>query len=363
MNSRWSIGIVLFTIFLLFAGPIASPVAADVEIVSGEVVLKPPGGAATKPRLEKDRKYGPTITTLLVRNPAETKATVAISGWLEDGTALSLTRVRGPGFELVSTTRDGTTKLDNEGQFSLPPQSLTPVEATIEHLGKSSKTKGHIVLGGPDVPKASIVPLKVERPTPLWYLWTPLLTGFILAVLLVGVRWATLRTFNPELPPLPKWTFKDGWASNVVVVGAVVASVLAAAGSLGSETFGDFALAKFVGLNLVFGGLVFVAPLVYAALRRTIASGGSRKTVGTVAGLMLGSGSTLWAAFGQLVAVVVLVAAAPHTPWELGLMSALALLAAAFVAVYAWNTIGWTCRGYKEAEAAGAAPQATQTLL
>lgn len=334
------------------------------DFASGDLLLRPEGGDATKPRLESGREYGPAVATVFLRNPGKKRVTVRLTAWLLDGQRLPIESVEGPGINVSSTARDDTVILDDKGNFDLKAHSVTPVSVSFVQLTKSSSTSGQLVLGGPSVAQPDTVGITIERPTPPWYIWTPLLVGLALSGLLIGVRWLTLRKESPpNLAPLPKWTFKDGWASNVVVIGAVVAALLAAVSSLGPNPFGDFAVAKFVGLNLIFGALVLLAPLAYSTMRTTAGNDSERRTAGTVAGFMIASLGTVWAAFGQLSSLLILVSAAPHSILELVTLGALLLVAALFVAVYAWRTIAWTVRGYAEAEPPAPGQPKTQPLL
>jgi hypothetical protein len=336
--------------FLLWSVP--AEAAGEPEIASSDLTVTLEGGDATKPHLEEDREYGPTTATVLVRNPTTKAAKVRFWAWSDDGQPIAITRVKGAGIDLVSSSRDGVSNLDNGGEFSLPAMSIVPVALTFEHLTKASSTRGHLALGGSSVSTVSAVGLNFERPTPPWYLWTPLVVGCLLAGGLVLARMSTLRErLSTSLPPEHSWTFKDGWASSIVVVSTVVIAVVGAVGSLRSEAFGDFSVADFVGLNLIFGSMVLVSPLTYSALRKEAPEGEQdNKTaiVGTVGGLMVAAAAVLWGAFGQLTALFMVNMAAPHGGREFALVALLLLLSAAFVGIYAWRTLGWTVNGYAE---------------
>jgi hypothetical protein len=302
---------------LLFWASVPAQAAGEPEIASDDLTIALEGGDATKLGLEKDREYGPTTANVLLRNPTTKAATVKLWAWLDDGQRIAITRVKdeaGAAIDLavdpVATLRAGMPKLNNNGEFALPAKSMVPVDVTFEHLKRSSSPEGHLALGGPSVSTMSVVGLSFEQPTPLWYLWVPIGVGAFLTGVFMLARLMTMgerkRTY---LPPIQTWTFKDGWASNIVVIGAVVAAIIAALGSLGSETFGDFSVANFVGLNLVFAAMVLVAPLTYSALRKRRVVRDHQQAeenveqphqqqkrtgiAGTVAGLMVAA-SALW---------------------------------------------------------------------
>jgi hypothetical protein len=410
-------------VLVLFWSSVPAQAAGEPEIASDDLTIPLKGGDATKLSLEKDREYGPTTVTVLLRNPTTKAATVKLWAWLDDGQPIAITRVKDEkgaidlAIDPIASLRAGVSRLYKKAEFPLPAKSMVPVDVTFQHLKKSSSTRGHLALGGPSVSTVSVVGLSFEQPTPSWYLWVPVGVGAFLTGVFMLARLMTMgerkRTY---LPPIQTWTFKDGWASNIVVVGAVVAAIITALGSLGSETFGDFSVANFVGLNLVFAAMVLVAPLTYSALRKrrvvrdqqqaeenveqphqqhkrtgiagtvvclraaasalwtTVVRGQqtemtveqphrqqaernaeqpyphprSSAIAGTVAGLMVAASAVLWAAFGQLTTLFILVLAAPHDLEELLLQGVLILLAAFFVFLYAWKSLGWTVNGYAE---------------
>jgi hypothetical protein len=393
MSRRQLLILPSLALFLLWSS-VPAEAASEPQIASKDLTVTLEGGDATKPRLEKDREYGPTTVTVLLRNPTTEAAKVKLWAWLDDGQSIAITRVKGTGIDLMASSRDGVSKLDNRGEFTLRPSSLMPVAVTFEHLTKASSTTGHLALGGPSVTTVSVIGLSLERPTPPWYLWAPLAAGALLAAGLVFARLAALGGLkDTHLPPRQKWTFQDGWASNLAVVGAVVTAVIGAIASLGDTPFGDFAVAKLVGLDVLFVAMVLVAPLTYSALRQTVLvdtqgrhldqqqdrsqDGDQDRTevgehdridrehnrtrdekqdqrqmktaiAGTVTGLLVAAAAVLWAAFGELATLLILVSAAPHELEEFVLQAGLILLLAGFVVIYAWKTLGWTVEGYAE---------------
>jgi hypothetical protein len=340
---RWTRVLLASSVLLVCFSPSAALAADDADIASGDVTLHPAVGDFKRLVPGSDAEYSAVDATVLLRNPTKASVTARVEAFLDDDKTLVIRSIKGPNIDIEATSvGGGPEQLPNDGQFVLP-SGLTSVKITFVHLTRSDSTKGTLVLTGPGVLAASVVKLTIERPTPVWYIWTPLGAGLVLAFIIVGIRWFTLTTKKRDLGATVKWSFNDGWASNVVVVGAIVTAILGAVSSLGPDPFGDFALAKFVGLNLVFGGFVVIAPLIYAALRssRTHPTNGT-SVVGTVHGFLLAATVTLWAAFGQLIAVFILVRAATHQPGELLALGLLLGAAAIFVAVYAWNTIVWT---------------------
>lgn len=130
------------------------------------------------------------------------------------------------------------------------------------------------------------------------------------------------------------WKFSENWASTLVAVGALLATVLAASDIFDAYLFG-VQKHTFIGLSLLFAGFVAAAPMVLMALARNE----SGTSVHTVRSLLAGSSATLMAVYGQLATIALVVwAADPELPEQIFLYGLLAV-AAIFVAFYAKTTV------------------------
>lgn len=160
------------------------------------------------------------------------------------------------------------------------------------------------------------------------------------AALLTIATGAGIMTVKPA-PSLSRklhlekgWKFSESWASTLVAVGALLATVLAASDIFDAYLFG-VQKHTFIGLSLLFGGFVAAAPVVLMAL----ASNESGTIVHTVRSLLAGSSVTLMGVYGQLATIALVVwAATPDLPEQI-LLYGLLVLAAVFVAMYANTTI------------------------
>lgn len=135
----------------------------------------------------------------------------------------------------------------------------------------------------------------------------PVIPALLLVVIagLIAIRGNDTELDSPLPPDLD---FKESFASTVTLAGAILATVLAAS-VLPDETT---VLSKeaFVALNLIFGVGIVVAGLVYAALQQAIwvpvkddTTKEQRKMQGTVGAFLAASLITLWAVFGELFVV------------------------------------------------------------
>jgi hypothetical protein len=137
----------------------------------------------------------------------------------------------------------------------------------------------------PAAPTAAPLQITVavhRRVTSYEYAWIPLACGLALAlaliatILLTGLRnpYASdqrkdrmyrARFWNRPLYAAAAWTFSGSWATNITALGAVVAAVLTATGTV-SELLPGVEPGRFSLLIAVAGGITVAAPLVFGAL-------------------------------------------------------------------------------------------------
>lgn len=174
------------------------------------------------------------------------------------------------------------------------------------------------------------------------------------SIVFVVVRTLTMRRslefeLGDRMGPA-NWDFTTSWASTLTAVGALLGSILAA-GVLPDETQ-RLSNAAFAGLNLFFGLLIPVAPLVYNATRgpkdTDAATGKQPQYQGYVWSFLLASAITLWAVLGELATIFLLLAemqaeGSMSAPAIL-MFQSLLLIAVVFLIVYVWRTIYWTVR-------------------
>jgi hypothetical protein len=131
----------------------------------------------------------------------------------------------------------------------------------------------------------------------------------VIAVLL-GVA-VSKRNFdwNDKLGP-PDWSFSDSFATNATVIGALLATILAA--NVIPKVPTTLPATSFATIDLFFGALVVIAPVLYAALSRSeivIDPDDPKKErriaqkQGIVLGFLLAALGTAWGAIGQVATV------------------------------------------------------------
>jgi hypothetical protein len=199
------------------------------------------------------------------------------------------------------------------------------------------------------------------RPAADW----PMLTVVValgLAALMAGTlgiavvrRKGKCWLINPA--PSPKWSF-ESWATHLTAIGAVLGTVLGSASLPESPTQID--KESLVGLSLLFGALVVVAPFIFEAIRRPVApTSGEGGGSGFVGVLLLSCAITFGAVFGEIFTLGL-------AAWELtggdaggvaievglGLLSILALY---YVAVTAWEAAmtDWSSEAQKQTSTFG----------
>lgn len=142
----------------------------------------------------------------------------------------------------------------------------------------------------------------------------------------------------------PHWDFSKSWATSLTAVGALLGTVLAAAGGgLTSDKTN-------AGLNVFFGVLVLIAPLLYSATARYTETGPKDTTEGQAQGyvgmFLLSSLLTVWAVWGELITVLIILynlSATTIVTSPIRYIFLVFLVAALVcVGVYALRTIPWT---------------------
>jgi hypothetical protein len=268
--------------------------------------------------------------------------------------------------------------------FALPPEAQPNAAALQITVSDPAQT---IPVG---------TPLLIEWRVPAAAYWIPLGVGVVLALVLTTVTAARLRipVENEPRPPVKywkrlrsgvftdkTWSFSGSWATNITVVGTVLTGLLAATGFL-SEVLPGVPSGRFLGLSILFGGIVAISPFIYIALSRRhtnppkerdeeltasltvkrqravlgwavfpkgargeaqpAAAEGETTTIGTVGALLLSSFLTLSAVFGQLLALWQLLSMTNASPTASFFYLAGIVLAILAVAIYSYRTIRWT---------------------
>jgi heme/copper-type cytochrome/quinol oxidase subunit 2 len=168
------------------------------------------------------------------------------------------------------------------------------------------------------------------------------------AAAFVTLRWllptAGPCTLSSRLGPA-NWDFSKSWASNITVVGALLGTILSA-GVLPDAT--TVSKATYAGLNLFFGVLILIAPLVYTSTQNAVlvhrrSPEKEAQYQGYVVAFLVSSAITLWAVVGELVTVLLLfreIRTGNSIPeaavWVMG---AIVVVACALISLYAWRTI------------------------
>ncbi|MBV9838459.1 MAG: hypothetical protein JO156_10075 [Solirubrobacterales bacterium] len=140
-----------------------------------------------------------------------------------------------------------------------------------------------------------------------WWIWmtvfAPLAAGFAL----VGVSWlrdGSGTSRSDRLGP-PNWNFAASFASTLTVFGSLLGTILSA-NVLPNGTL--VPASTYTGLNLMFGVIVIVGPLIYTATQTTVqvhrgSPVAEPQYQGTVWGFLVATALTLWAVIGELITI------------------------------------------------------------
>jgi hypothetical protein len=178
-----------------------------------------------------------------------------------------------------------------------------------------------------------------------WRLWAlilgALVLAFLTALLIYSVRSAGQQdrySLKKLLKETASWSFGDSFASTITLAGGTLGTVLAATDWL-SDIAPQFPSEEFLGLNLLFVALALLAPIAYTAFQKEEQEAGKDVVYGTYGGLIFAAILTLWAVFGEIGTLGVLLWS---TGWGFVARIILMVLLAGSVLLmirYAWNTI------------------------
>lgn len=248
---------------------------------------------------------------------------------------------------------DGTVKPVTPEKLAFPPGEVVPAALSIP-VNRHDERNGRLIVdavGTSDDP--AVTAITIDRSANGTLIALPVVAGLVASAVLLIVCFLTVtkpetneRYSVHEILPTAdgKWSFSQSWASNLTALGAVLGTVLGASGYI-TEAFANYSVSQFVGLNLLFGGLALLAPVVYLGTRRIKVEGDSKVIYGTYGGLLAASFLTCWAVMSELVTILTLLVAATLSKFALigfGLLFALAFFS---ILIYVYNSIGSLAAG------------------
>lgn len=248
-----------------------------------------------------------------------------------------------PATPILGVTVDGAAA---DGSFTLPEQRVTPLTVTFQRPSDKRSLSGWLVLQGvgfaPSVRDMSTT--VADWPYELGPFSGVIDTGSlpigpatipVIAIFtaLVVVLLAVLRLTWKASVGRAKWSLSDSWASTLTAAGAVLGT------AVGTTLLPDHPVIlgkqTYITLNLLFGFLVLLAPLLFESLR---GASGTAKTWTFV----LAATITLAAVLGELMTLVFFTmdidpAVASNTLRGIFILSGLIGVAAAIL--YAWRKV------------------------
>jgi len=306
---------------ILIALSVSPSTAAETSPSHALVIVSP---AAITKSLSGNRKS--VKVSVVVRNDGATVTGMNFS-FVGDG-------------EMTITPSTGSIASNQAGEF---PLTLTPKKPNEKYIGvllasAAGATPGTVAL--------ELNPSKSAA----WWLYLVIFGPMVGAAIFMTLRALTFRVANcgltNRLGPA-NWDFSKSWGSNLTVVGALLGTILAA-GALPDTT--SLSKQTYAGLNLLFGVLILVAPLVYTATQTPV-SVNRTKTLkepqyqGYVVSFLIASAITLWATLGELATVTLLfneIRTARSLPAaSVGLLIAVVGVSAALLCFYAWRSLKW----------------------
>ncbi|MFI8421187.1 hypothetical protein [Streptomyces sp. NPDC085479] len=263
--------------------------------------------------------------------------------------------VTGDASDVVCTRPGAATAVLRDGPASLAVESPVPVIVDFTVDRTCADRQGTLVVAARDTgPATSVAPATVrfalirgveqdpEYENALGGASVLALVALFFMVVPRKWLWADVRPgwSSKPLPIDVPWTAKDSWVTNITALGALLGAILAATGVL-QEWLPGISLARFLTMNLLFGGLILLAPVVYSAsctyALHTDSDGGRKlRATGHGWGIVASAFVTLFGVFGQLSMVLAMTVAAnaqESTKWLVGAGLCLAAAAVGFYAV------------------------------
>jgi hypothetical protein len=197
--------------------------------------------------------------------------------------------------------------------------TVAPGGYSIIHLAftwsESLPADGWLFISAPHQSSTLVVKFSVDRVVPAVILAKSIWVSFIIACLLLlfvhlvfVFRGRVNRPgWNTELSGASAtWSFKESWASNLTALGATLGTILGATGFI-SEVLPGVSLGGFVGINVLFGFMILLAPVAFVAL--------SSSEKGTYGGLFSSAALTISASLGELSIVGTLLTRSGLSRW------------------------------------------------
>lgn len=227
----------------------------------------------------------------------------------------------------------------------IPPGEAKRVELRFDVADLEEPAQGELVVEGGAKPVArSVAITPAPQPSAPWPQLFVLGAFAATLLLTAGVALQAAAKSKAHLllkkAPGPKWGF-DSWATTATAVGAILGTVLG--GATLPEVPREIDKQSLIALNLLFGGLVVLAPFVFQAIRKPSASAADPDAGlwGYNLSLLFACSLTCGAVLGEIATLTLLA-------WELtgggtwGVTAIIGLAAVAALAVYYFAVTSWS---------------------
>ena len=319
---RWWVVIVVLVAVAVAAGA-AHSASGQTNLPHSLVIVSP-----TKISLTTKGTPGQATATVVVRN---------------DGAAVDDLTFKAVG-------KDGDKIAVEVDKTSIDTNTAAPVTLTFKPTDADLKFSGVLLATAADSAPGTVTMSLAPEKSARWWLYLVILLPLLVGGVLVIIRWMTFHEAGCGLKSRvgpANWDFSKSWGSNLTVVGALLGTILSS--SALPEQMAT-SKATYAGLNLLFGVLILVAPLVYTATQTPNSVHRTKllkepQYQGYVASLLVASAVTLWAVIGELTTVVLLfeeIRTSRSLPvFAIVLLVVLVAAAAALLCFYAFRALGW----------------------
>jgi len=267
-----------------------------------------------------------------------------------DAEAVAYISLLNPGGEAVTASISfqaaSSTEVGLEATSApIPPGEAKRVELRFDVADLEEPAQGELVVQGGAKPVArSVAITPAPQPSAPWPQLFVLGAFAATLLLTAGVALRAAAKSKAHLllkkAPGPKWGF-DSWATTATAVGAILGTVLG--GATLPEVPREIDKQSLIALNLLFGGLVVLAPFVFQAIRKPSASAADPDAGlwGYNLSLLFACSLTCGAVLGEIATLTLLA-------WELtgggtwGVTAIIGLAAVAALAVYYFAVTSWS---------------------
>lgn len=234
-------------------------------------------------------------------------------------------------------------RLDERAPKSVAPNEVVPIPVTFDVSPDCNDEQGTLLFEATDDATApTSVQFEFFRDVGSVQYWLPLIGSLVAAVgFALGLVFMRSRDRLRQTVDMGSaWSFTDSWLTNVTALTAILGTVLTSSGIL-EDLLPRIAKGQLLAMNVLFGGLVLFAPVIYSALAVWKRDGPTTEfyPLGRVVGLIVASTASVAGSIGVILTLIIVTAAADTAEWvKYPIVTILAVVGVVVLAyAYVWT--------------------------